>query len=75
MIKNAVLRRQCPEVFVVRKTLTQLAEEASLTEDKRLMVEGREVAVIYMRWVINIHQYLSILSNVITFTYKWSKGN
>ena len=45
-------------MFVVRKTLTQLAEEASLTEDKRLMVEGREVAVIYMRWVINFHQYL-----------------
>ena len=56
---NDVLRRQCPEVFVVRKTLTQLAEEASLTEDKRLMVEGREVAVIYMRWVTNTHKHLS----------------
>ena len=43
------VRRQCPEVFVVRKTLTQLADEATLTEDKRLMVGGVEVGVIYMR--------------------------
>ena len=43
------VRRQCPEVFVIRKTLTQMAEEASLTPDKRLMVDGVEVAVIYMR--------------------------
>ena len=42
-------------MFVVRKTLTQLAEEASLTPDKRLMVEGREVAVIYMRWEANLN--------------------
>ena len=41
-------------MFVVRKTLTQMAEEASLTEDKRLMVDGMEVGVIYMRWVISI---------------------
>ena len=39
----------------MRKTLTQLAEEASLTPDKRLMVEGREVAVIYMRWEANLN--------------------
>ena len=44
-----VSRRQNPDVFVIRKTLTQMAEEASLTPDKRLMVEGAEVAVIYMR--------------------------
>ena len=44
-----VTRRQCPEVFVIRKTLTQMAEQASLTSDKRLMVDGVEVAVIYMR--------------------------
>ena len=43
------VRRQCPEVFVVRRTLTQLAGEATLTEDKRLMVGGVEVGVIYMR--------------------------
>merc|ERR1719460_2718923 len=41
------IRRQCPEVFVIRKTLTQMAEDASLTQDKRLMVDGVEVAVIY----------------------------
>ena len=35
-------------MFVIRKTLTQMAE-AILTLDKRLMVDGVEVAVIYMR--------------------------
>ena len=40
-------------MFVVRKTLTELADEASLTADKRLMVDGVEVGVIYMRWVTN----------------------
>ena len=49
----ALPRKQCPEVFVVRKTLTELAEEASLSADKRLMVDGMEVGVIYMRWVTN----------------------
>jgi len=53
------IRKQCPDVFVVRKTLTQLAEEASLTPDKRLMVEGREVAVIYMRCGYHPDQYPS----------------
>ena len=48
------IRKQCPEVFVVRKTLTELAEEASLSADKRLMVDGMEVGVIYMRWVTSI---------------------
>ena len=49
LTSDNVPRRQCPEVFVIRKTLTQMAEEASLTPDKRLMVDGVEVAVIYMR--------------------------
>ena len=40
-------------MFVVRKTLTELADEASLTADKRLIVDGVEVGVIYMRWVTN----------------------
>merc|ERR1711988_428657 len=43
------IRNQCPEVFVIRKTLTDLAQRGSLTEDKRLMIDGKEVAVIYMR--------------------------
>ena len=46
---SSCFRKQCPEVFVMRKTLTQLAEEATLTEDKRLVVDGVEVGVIYMR--------------------------
>ena len=49
LTSDNIPRRQCPEVFVIRKTLTQMAEEASLTPDKRLMVDGVEVAVIYMR--------------------------
>ena len=49
LTSDNVPRRQCPEVFVIRKTLTQMAEDASLTQDKRLMVDGVEVAVIYMR--------------------------
>jgi len=53
------VRRQCPEVFVVRRTLTQLADEASLTEDKRLMVGGVEVGVIYMRCGYHPDQYPS----------------
>jgi len=53
------IRKQCPEVFVVRKTLTQLAEEASLTADKRLMVDGVEVGVIYMRCGYHPDQYPS----------------
>ena len=48
-LQSALSRKQCPEVFVVRKTLTELAEEASLSADKRLMVDGMEVGVIYMR--------------------------
>ena len=43
------VRRQCPDVFVVRKTLTQIADSGVLTEDKRLLVDGVEVGVIYMR--------------------------
>lgn len=49
LTSDNVLRRLCPEVFVIRKTLTQMAEEARLTPDRRLMVDGVEVAVIYMR--------------------------
>ena len=33
----------------MKETLTQRAEVAILTPDKRLMVDGVEVAVIYMR--------------------------
>merc|ERR1719361_911311 len=42
------IRKQCPEVFVIRKTLTELADRASLTDDKCLWVEDIEVGVVYM---------------------------
>jgi len=51
------VRKQCPEVFVIRKTLTQLADIATLTEDKRLMVGEVEVGVIYMRCGYHPDQY------------------
>jgi len=51
------IRNQCPEVFVIRKTLTDLAQRGSLTEDKRLMIDGKEVAVIYMRCGYHPDQY------------------
>ena len=37
------IRKQNPSVYVVRKTLTQVADEGKLTSDKRLMVDGHEV--------------------------------
>ena len=51
------IRKQCPEVFVIRKTLTDLALRGSLTEDKRLMIDGSEVGVIYMRCGYHPDQY------------------
>merc|ERR1719400_2091378 len=37
------VRKQCPEVFVMRKTLTQMAKDARLDEEKRLWVGESEV--------------------------------
>jgi len=51
------IRRQCPEVFVVRKTLTQIAETGTLTQDKKLLVDGVEIGVIYMRCGYHPDQY------------------
>jgi len=51
------IRKQCPEVFVIRKTLTELADRASLTSDKRLMIDGYEVGVVYMRCGYHPDQY------------------
>jgi len=51
------IRQQCPEVFVIRRTLTDMAERASLTVDKRLMIDGSEVGVIYMRCGYHPDQY------------------
>ena len=38
------IRKQNPSVYVVRKTLTQVADEGKLTGDKRLIVDGHEVS-------------------------------
>ena len=44
------IRRQNPDVYVVRKTLTEVAKEGKLVgEDSRLVVDGQEVAVVYFR--------------------------
>ena len=37
------IRKQNPSVYVIRKTLTQVADEGKLTSDKRLIVDGKEV--------------------------------
>ena len=37
------IRKQNPSVYVIRKTLTQVADEGKLTGDKRLIVDGKEV--------------------------------
>ena len=44
------IRRQNPDVFVLRKTLTEVTERGSLDEKTRkLFVEGIEVAMVYFR--------------------------
>ena len=64
---------------MVRKTLTELAEEASLSADKRLMVDGMEVGVIYMRWVTDIlsrcHETSSLLGAVTILTSTPVRGS
>ena len=35
------IRRQCPEVFVIRKTLTDLGNRGYLTQVRRLLVSRR----------------------------------
>nr|CAI5819025.1 unnamed protein product [Callosobruchus analis] len=43
------IRRLNPHVKVIRRNLTQIAERASLSKDKELIVDGMVVAVIYFR--------------------------
>jgi len=43
------IRRQCPDVFVIRKTLTDIGERGVLMKDKTLWIDGHEVGVIYLR--------------------------
>eukprot|EP00092_Neocalanus_flemingeri_P009940 GFUD01010718.1.p1 GENE.GFUD01010718.1~~GFUD01010718.1.p1 ORF type:complete len:482 (+),score=144.35 GFUD01010718.1:71-1516(+) len=51
------IRRQCPEVYVIRKTLTELGNRAEMKEDKSLWIDGHEVAVVYMRCGYHPDQY------------------
>jgi len=51
------IRKQCPEVFVIRKTLTEMAKDARLDEEKRLWVGETEVGVVYMRCGYHPDQY------------------
>lgn len=53
------IRRQNPDVFVIRKSLTEVADQGHLDEDKRLIVDGHEVAVIYYRCGYHPDQYPS----------------
>merc|ERR1719427_969998 len=51
------IRRQCPEVFIIRRTLTEIGNRGSLTKDKRLMIDGLEIGVVYMRCGYHPDQY------------------
>eukprot|EP00088_Acartia_fossae_P025270 TRINITY_DN2609_c0_g1_i4.p1 TRINITY_DN2609_c0_g1~~TRINITY_DN2609_c0_g1_i4.p1 ORF type:complete len:486 (+),score=130.91 TRINITY_DN2609_c0_g1_i4:292-1749(+) len=51
------IRRQCPDVFVIRRTLTDIGQRGRLSDDKRLMIDGLEVGVIYMRCGYHPDQY------------------
>jgi len=52
------IRQQNPDVFVLRKTLTEVAERGSLDEKTRkLFVEGIEVAMVYFRCGYSPDQY------------------
>ena len=51
------IRKQNPSVYVIRKTLTQVADEGKLTSDKRLIVDGKEVR----------NSLLSVYFNIFSF--------
>merc|ERR1712029_789465 len=51
------IRELNPDVFVIRKTLTEIANEGTLDEKKRLVVDGHEVAVVYFRCGYHPDQY------------------
>ena len=54
------IRKQNPSVYVIRKTLTQVADEGKLTSDKRLIVDGKEVRISLLFLNFN-HFYLICL--------------
>ncbi|XP_025204827.1 glutathione synthetase-like isoform X2 [Melanaphis sacchari] len=43
------IARQRPEIKVIVKTLTQMSNEAKLSDSKDLLVQGKKVAVVYYR--------------------------
>ena len=53
------IRRQNPDVFVLRKTLTEVADHGRLDSEKRLFIGDIEIAVIYFRCGYDPDQYPS----------------
>jgi glutathione synthetase len=51
------IRKQRPDVFVIRKTLTEVANKGRLGDAKRLFVGDDEVAVVYFRCGYHPDQY------------------
>ncbi|RXG61918.1 Glutathione synthetase [Armadillidium vulgare] len=51
------IRNQRPEIHVIRRNLTQIGNTAKLTEDKRLIIDDMEVAVVYFRCGYEPDQY------------------
>lgn len=51
------IRRLNPDVFVIRKTLTEIAKFGRLDEEKRLFFGQEEVAVVYFRCGYHPDQY------------------
>ena len=72
------IRKQNPSVYVIRKTLTQVADEGKLTSDKRLIVDGKEVRNSLLSVYFNIFSFdlsfsFDIINNIIIipFSLRW----
>ncbi|KAK7082758.1 hypothetical protein SK128_001378 [Halocaridina rubra] len=53
------IRKERPEIHVVRKNLTQISQRGILTDDKRLIIDGDEIAAVYFRAGYEPGQYHS----------------
>ncbi|KAK3859932.1 hypothetical protein Pcinc_015257 [Petrolisthes cinctipes] len=53
------IRRQRPDILVIRRNLTQISEQGRLTADKKLFIDGDEIAVVYFRAGYEPGQYHS----------------
>ncbi len=51
------IRELNSDVFVLRRTLTEMADRASLDAEKRLWIDGKEVAFVYFRCGYSPDQY------------------